>query len=55
MTSSFRLVAESDGSAKRFVARRGISFAKRNGQGYKACKPKLFDLSPMRNENTGRS
>ena len=52
MTSSFRLVAESDGSAKRFVARRGISFAKRNGQGY---KPKLFDLSPMRNENTGRS
>ena len=27
MTSSFRPVAESDGSAKPFVARRGISFA----------------------------
>jgi len=28
---------------------------KRNGQGYKACKPKLFDLSTVRNENMGRS
>jgi hypothetical protein len=28
---------------------------KPNGQGYKACKPKLFDLSAVRNENMGRS
>ena len=28
---------------------------KRNGQGYKACKPKSFDLKAVRNENIGRS
>jgi putative nucleotidyltransferase with HDIG domain len=35
--------------AKLFVA------MKRNGEGYKACKPKSFDRSPVRRETMGRS